>query len=169
MDLKMPVSLIPPFPTQTHHARHGSALHAPWKWIASQYHAVHSQGNLDERASVVHGHWAKRWKLTDLQKNLAKSRRNINMLRFSSSASSYDVYFVSCNNIQKWLCTLLGAHTRACIGYVHVYNVYTDKNKIKFSSYIRKFRLEQLQSHIWGRASLYMRKCANISHIRGGR
>ncbi len=27
------------------------------------------------------------------------------------------------------------------------------KKKIKFSSYIRKFRVEQLQSHIWGRAS----------------
>ncbi len=27
------------------------------------------------------------------------------------------------------------------------------KNKIKFSSYIRKFRVEQLQSHICGRAS----------------
>jgi hypothetical protein len=38
------------------------------------------------------------------------------------------------------------------------------KKKIKFSSYIRKFRVEQLQSHIWGRAGfLYMRKCENIS------
>ncbi len=36
------------------------------------------------------------------------------------------------------------------------------KNKIKFSSYIRKFRMEQLQSHLWGRASEYMRKCAYI-------
>ncbi len=36
--------------------------------------------------------------------------------------------------------------------------------KIKFSSYISKFRVEQLQSHIWGRASYtYMRKCANNS------
>ncbi len=26
--------------------------------------------------------------------------------------------------------------------------IYTDKKKIKFSSYIRKFRVEQLQSHI---------------------
>ncbi len=37
------------------------------------------------------------------------------------------------------------------------------KKKIKFSSYIRKFRVEQLQSHIWWRDSQYMRKCANIS------
>ncbi len=37
------------------------------------------------------------------------------------------------------------------------------KKKIKFSSYIRKFGVEQVQSHIWGRASWYMRKCANIS------
>ncbi len=37
------------------------------------------------------------------------------------------------------------------------------KNKIKFSSYIGKFRVEQLQSHIRGRAFLYMRKCENIS------
>ncbi len=27
------------------------------------------------------------------------------------------------------------------------------KKKIEFSSYIRKFRVEQLQSHVWGRAS----------------
>ncbi len=31
--------------------------------------------------------------------------------------------------------------------------VYTDKKKIKFSSFIRKFRMMQLQSHILGRAS----------------
>ncbi len=30
------------------------------------------------------------------------------------------------------------------------------KNKIKCSSYIRKFRREQLQSHIWTKASSYM-------------
>jgi hypothetical protein len=36
------------------------------------------------------------------------------------------------------------------------------KKKKTFFSYIRKFRMEPLQSHIWGRASLYMRKCANI-------
>jgi hypothetical protein len=29
-----------------------------------------------------------------------------------------------------------------------ILNVCTDKKKIKFSSYIRKFRVEQLQSHI---------------------
>ncbi len=32
----------------------------------------------------------------------------------------------------------------------------TLKKKIKFSSYIRKFRMEQLQSHIWLTASSYM-------------
>ncbi len=37
------------------------------------------------------------------------------------------------------------------------------KKKIQFSSFIRKFRVEQLQSHIRGRASEYRRKCANIS------
>ncbi len=37
------------------------------------------------------------------------------------------------------------------------------KKKRKLSSYIRKFKVEQLQSHIWGRASSYMRKCAIIS------
>jgi hypothetical protein len=35
---------------------------------------------------------------------------------------------------------------------------FTDKKKIKFSSYIRKFRVEQLQSHIWLTASSYMGK-----------
>ncbi len=37
------------------------------------------------------------------------------------------------------------------------------KNKIQFSSYIWTFRVEQFQSHIWGRASYDMRICANIS------
>jgi hypothetical protein len=37
------------------------------------------------------------------------------------------------------------------------------KNKIKFSSYIRKFILEQLQSHIWLTASSYMGKYLRIS------
>ncbi len=37
------------------------------------------------------------------------------------------------------------------------------KRKSNFPHVERKFRVEQLQSHIWGRASLYMRKCANIS------
>jgi hypothetical protein len=37
------------------------------------------------------------------------------------------------------------------------------KKKIKFSSYIRKFRVEQLQSHIWLTASSYMGKYLRIS------
>ncbi len=36
------------------------------------------------------------------------------------------------------------------------------KKKIKFSTYIRKFRVEQLQSHIWLTASLYMGKYLRI-------
>ncbi len=32
------------------------------------------------------------------------------------------------------------------------------KKETKFSSYIRKFRWDQLQSHIWGRSSWYMRR-----------
>ncbi len=43
------------------------------------------------------------------------------------------------------------------------------KKKIKFSSYIRKFRVEQLQSHIWLTASSYCiwgNKCA-FPHILG--
>ncbi len=44
------------------------------------------------------------------------------------------------------------------------------KNKIKLSSYIRKFRVEQLQSHIWGRASYNIWGNAQIfPHIGGGR
>jgi hypothetical protein len=42
-------------------------------------------------------------------------------------------------------------------------NHYTEKKKIKFSSYIRKFRMEQLQSHIWLTASSYMGKYLRIS------
>ncbi len=41
--------------------------------------------------------------------------------------------------------------------------VYTDKKKRKFSSYIRKFRMEQLQSHIWLTASSYTVKYLRIS------
>jgi hypothetical protein len=37
------------------------------------------------------------------------------------------------------------------------------KKKIKFSSYIRKFRMEQLQSHILLTVSLYMVKYLRIS------
>ncbi len=37
------------------------------------------------------------------------------------------------------------------------------KKKIKFSSYIRKFRMKQLQSHIWLTASSYMGKYLRIS------
>ncbi len=37
------------------------------------------------------------------------------------------------------------------------------KKKINFSSYIRKFRMEQLQSHIWLTTSSYMRKYLHIS------
>ncbi len=32
---------------------------------------------------------------------------------------------------------------------------HTDKKEIKFSSYIRKFRWDRVQSHIWLKASSY--------------
>ena len=41
------------------------------------------------------------------------------------------------------------------------------KKKIKFSSYIRKFRMEQLQSHIWLTASSYIGKYLLISSYIG--
>ncbi len=45
--------------------------------------------------------------------------------------------------------------------------LYTDKKKTKFSSYIRKFRMEQLQSHIWLMASSYIGKYLRIfSYIK---
>ncbi len=45
-----------------------------------------------------------------------------------------------------------------------VYGCFTlTKKKIKFSSYIRKFRMEQLLSNIWLTASLYMVKHLRIS------
>ncbi len=37
------------------------------------------------------------------------------------------------------------------------------KKEIKFSSYLRKFRRDRLQSHIWLTASSYMIKCLRIS------
>ncbi len=43
------------------------------------------------------------------------------------------------------------------------------KKKTKLSSSIRKFRWDRVESHIWGRASYIMRKCANFPHIWGGR
>ncbi len=39
------------------------------------------------------------------------------------------------------------------------------KKKIKFSAYLRKFRMEQLQSHIWLTTFSYMGKYLQISHI----
>ncbi len=49
--------------------------------------------------------------------------------------------------------------------YVDKYNGTQIKKKIKFSSYIRKFRVEQLQSHIWLTASSYMGKYFRILFI----
>jgi hypothetical protein len=43
------------------------------------------------------------------------------------------------------------------------YHHYTDKKKRKLSSYIRKFRMKQLQSHIWLTASSYMGKYLRTS------
>ncbi len=43
------------------------------------------------------------------------------------------------------------------------YEIALIKKKIKFSSYMRKFRVEQLQSHIWLTASSYMWKYFCIS------
>ncbi len=49
----------------------------------------------------------------------------------------------------------------------------TDKKRTKFYSYIRKFRWDRLQSHIWRRELpniwAFMRKCANINQIWGVR
>ncbi len=42
---------------------------------------------------------------------------------------------------------------------------YTDKKESKISSYIRKFRMEQLQSHIWLTTFSYMGKYLYISII----
>ncbi len=53
--------------------------------------------------------------------------------------------------------------TKFCIAFYEGYLSTRIKKKIKFSSFIWKFRVEQLQSHVWGRASSYMRKCVNIS------
>jgi hypothetical protein len=52
--------------------------------------------------------------------------------------------------------------------YCSIQNVCTlIKKKIKFFSYIRKFRMEQLKSHILLTASLYMLKYLRIfSYIR---
>ncbi len=45
--------------------------------------------------------------------------------------------------------------------------LYSDKKKIKFSSYIRKSRRERLQSHIWLTVFSYMTKyCRISSYIR---
>ncbi len=41
--------------------------------------------------------------------------------------------------------------------------LYTDKKKIQFSSYIRKFIMEQLQSHIWLTAFSYTSKYLRVS------
>ncbi len=46
---------------------------------------------------------------------------------------------------------------------IHPLETRTDKKKSKFSSYIMKFRMEQLQSYIWLTASSYMRKYLRIS------
>jgi hypothetical protein len=42
-------------------------------------------------------------------------------------------------------------------GFIDLFAITCTDKKVKFSSYIRKFRMEQLQSHIW----------LTVSHIRG--
>ncbi len=44
-----------------------------------------------------------------------------------------------------------------------IHSLQPDKKKIKFSSYIVKFRMDQLQSRIWITASSYMGKYLRIS------
>ncbi len=50
-----------------------------------------------------------------------------------------------------------------CLSSLCAEPAYTDKKEVKFSSYMRKFRMEQLQSHIWLTASSYMVKYLCIS------
>ncbi len=53
------------------------------------------------------------------------------------------------------------------VWHYYTHSPYTDEKKIKFSSYLRKFRGKQLQSHIWLMASSYMGKYLRIfSYIR---
>ncbi len=62
------------------------------------------------------------------------SHKSMHFLRhqlYSHVFSSRPSHFTMCTGFQVELRTLI-------------------KNKIKFSSYMRKFRMEQLQSHIWG-------------------
>ncbi len=47
--------------------------------------------------------------------------------------------------------------------YLYMVQITLIKNKIKFSSYIRKFRRERLPIHIWTTASSNMTKCLHIS------
>ncbi len=86
------------------------------------------------------------------------------------SVKSYTV-FLRCQSVCSLVCSaksyadlLLGQSVHyAVLLQCQSDALCTDKKKIKCSSYIRKFWVEQLQSHIWGRASPFMRKRANIS------
>ncbi len=71
-------------------------------------------------------------------------------IRFVNSESLLSTMGCAYASLVSWC----GSHLPHCATQI--------KKKIKFSSYLRKFRRERLQSHIWGRASEYMRKCANI-------
>ncbi len=44
---------------------------------------------------------------------------------------------------------------QAALKHLPIHNSTLIEKTIKFSSYVRKFRWERLQSHIWGRASWY--------------
>jgi hypothetical protein len=51
------------------------------------------------------------------------------------------------------------------VRYLTLANLTLIKKKRQFSSYIRKSRCERLQSHIWGRAALYIMNAQIFNHI----
>ncbi len=71
--------------------------------------------------------------------------------------------FGSSRKMRASLESLQNQHDRIYICLVIPCSATLIKKKIKFSSYIRKFRVEQLQSHVWLTASSYMGKYFCIS------
>jgi hypothetical protein len=59
---------------------------------------------------------------------------------------------IACTTRESGICSLV----------IHLLQ-YTDKKEKKNSSYLGKFRVERLQSHIWLKASSYMTKYLHIS------
>ncbi len=96
-------------------------------------------------------------RLRSHQKGLKRCREK-GILLFPASHTKSNI-----ENLQRWTLPKEFRYSSISEYRTNVAIALIKKENQYFSPYIRKFRVEQLQSHIWGKASQYMRKWGNIS------